>query len=211
MKRFTGNDTEKDRLIHEIIEVEWAMFDKVNNIGGRAGCQDDARTFHIMRYSQFFAFDEKTLQSYRDDLRQAEVTGRNLVAEKYGYMMEYSDPAYFDQNLRDRLPAISPAKEELVDRIVHLQIGFEQQFDCKYPKLYGRSRPLMGQDKNDVSFHLYLIGELKTYSESTLALYYAYLQGIDVDDESCNPSFIIHAKTAEFYGYQTLDAAEAAL
>ena len=29
------------------------MFDKVQNEGGRAACQNDARTFAIMRYSQF--------------------------------------------------------------------------------------------------------------------------------------------------------------
>ena len=40
--------TDKDELINRIIDAEWAMFDEVDNIGGRAGCQDDGRTFYIM-------------------------------------------------------------------------------------------------------------------------------------------------------------------
>ena len=28
-------------LIKEIVQTEWAMFDRVSNAGGRAGCQDD--------------------------------------------------------------------------------------------------------------------------------------------------------------------------
>ena len=45
--------SEKDPLIAAIIGAEWQMFDKVQNEGGRAACQNDARTFAIMRYSQF--------------------------------------------------------------------------------------------------------------------------------------------------------------
>ena len=33
--------TPKDGLINRIIELEWDMFDKVTNTGGRAACQDD--------------------------------------------------------------------------------------------------------------------------------------------------------------------------
>ena len=29
---------EKESLIREIVKREWAMFDKVSNAGGRAGC-----------------------------------------------------------------------------------------------------------------------------------------------------------------------------
>ena len=45
--------TPKDDLINEIVEVEWEMFDKVNNAGGRAACQDDEWTFYAMIQSVF--------------------------------------------------------------------------------------------------------------------------------------------------------------
>ena len=45
------NDTSKDGLINRIIELEWDMFDKVTNTGGRAACQDDEWTFYVMRFS----------------------------------------------------------------------------------------------------------------------------------------------------------------
>ena len=40
---------EKMKLIQRLIEREWTLFDKVRNIGGRASCQDDRKTFFIMR------------------------------------------------------------------------------------------------------------------------------------------------------------------
>ena len=44
------------------------MFQQVRNRHGRAACQDDERTFTIMRLSQFAAWDEATLTSYYQDL-----------------------------------------------------------------------------------------------------------------------------------------------
>ena len=61
------NDTPKDGLINRIIELEWDMFDKVTNTGGRAACQDDEWTFYVMRFSQFSALSEAMLQSYKQD------------------------------------------------------------------------------------------------------------------------------------------------
>lgn len=203
------HDTPKDEQINRIIELEWTMFDQVTNTGGRAACQDDEWTFYVMRFSQFSAFDESVLQSYEQDLLQAQQEGRNVVTEKYGYMMEYTDPAYFDQKLKPVLPQISAAKGELVDRIVNLLLGFEKVFDQRYPALYSRSRPLQGAQAGNVSFHLYTIGELKTYSRRTLEIYYRQLAGIDPQDEKNSPSFVIHRMTTAFYGYASLEEAEA--
>lgn len=182
------------------------MFDKVVNEGGRAGCQDDEWTFYTMRYSQFAAFNTDVLNSYRQDIYVAMQEGRNLLTEKYAYMMEFTDPAYFDRNLKNRLPTVSAAKGELVSRTANILIGCESEFECAYPALAGKGRPLFGAGQGDVSFHIYTIGELKTYSEETLQLYYQHLKEMTARSE--NPSFLIHRTTTEFYGYKSLDDAE---
>ena len=197
--------TEKDPLIAAIIEAEWQMFDKVQNEGGRAACQNDARTFAIMRYSQFAPLPQDVLESYRDDLEQAAQVGRNLLAEKYAYMMEYTDPATFDRTLRDHLPAVSAYKQELCARIANRLIRDEQQFAARYPALHAQGRPTEGAQADDVSVHVYALGELKTYSERTLERYDAWLR---VHPEE-NISISVHRVMVQLYGYDSLEAAEA--
>ena len=197
--------TEKDPLIAAIIGAEWQMFDKVQNEGGRAACQNDARTFAIMRYSQFAPLPQDVLESYRDDLEQAAQVGRNLLAEKYAYMMEYTDPATFDRTLRDHLPAVSAYKQELCARIANRLIRDEQQFATRYPALHAPGRPTEGAQADDVSVHVYALGELKTYSEHTLERYDAWLR---MHPEE-NISVSVHRVMVQLYGYDSLEAAEA--
>lgn len=197
--------TEKDPLIAAIIEAEWQMFDKVQNEGGRAACQNDARTFAIMRYSQFAPLPQDVLESYRDDLEQAAQVGRNLLAEKYAYMMEYTDPATFDRTLRDHLPAVSAYKQELCARIANRLIRDEQQFAARYPALHAQGRPTEGAQADDVSVHVYALGELKTYSERTLERYDAWLRANPEE----NISVSVHRVMVQLYGYDSLEAAEA--
>ena len=71
-------------LVMCIVECEWKQFDKVQDVGGRATCQDDWETFQIMRTSQFRGWPEDLLQSYLMDLKDADIVGHNLFAEKYG-------------------------------------------------------------------------------------------------------------------------------
>lgn len=197
--------TEKDPLIAAIIGAEWQMFDKVQNEGGRAACQNDARTFAIMRYSQFAPLPQDVLESYRDDLEQAAQVGRNLLAEKYAYMMEYTDPATFDRTLRDHLPAVSAYKQELCARIANRLIRDEQQFAARYPALHAQGRPTEGAQADGVSVHVYALGELKTYSERTLERYDAWLRAHPEENISIN----VHRVMVQLYGYDSLEAAEA--
>lgn len=193
--------TEKDPLIAAISGAEWQMFDKVQNEGGRAACQNDARTFAIMRYSQFAPLPQDVLESYRDDLEQAAQVGRNLLAEKYAYMMEYTDPAIFDRTLRDHLPAVSAYKQALCARIANRLIRDEQQFAARYPALHAQGRPTEGAQADDV----YALGELKTYSERTLERYDAWLRAHPEE----NISVSVHRVMVQLYGYDSLEAAEA--
>lgn len=197
--------TEKEPLIAAIIEAEWQMFDKVQNEGGRAACQNDARTFAIMRYSQFAPLPQDVLESYRDDLAAAAQVGRNLLAEKYAYMMEYTDPATFDRTLRDHLPAVSAYKQALCARIANRLLRDEQQFAVRYPALHAQGRPTEGAQADDVSVHVYALGELKTYSERTLERYDAWLRAHPEE----NISVSVHRVMVQLYGYDSLEAAEA--
>ena len=49
----TAETTEKAKLINDIVNMEWDFFQKTQNVGGRADCQDQLVTFGIMRRSQF--------------------------------------------------------------------------------------------------------------------------------------------------------------
>ena len=86
--------TPKDAVVNDIVNREWEMFQKTQNMGGRAACQDQYDTFYANRYSQHCVLQPDTLESYRNDLIAAGMIGRNLITEKYGYMMEFTDPAY---------------------------------------------------------------------------------------------------------------------
>ena len=79
-------------IIEQIVQTEWEMFQKVQNQGGRASCQDDWPTSEIMRRSQHEIWAMDTLDSYRADLSEALGRGENLVAFKYGYMMRITFP-----------------------------------------------------------------------------------------------------------------------
>ena len=68
------------------------------------------------------------------------MTGRNLITEKYGYMMEFTDPAYYNANLRDRLPALTEAKAQLVAQIVSLQLVGYQKYAAAFPALAREAR-----------------------------------------------------------------------
>ena len=78
---------EKKLKIYRIIDREWQMFQKVENIGGRASCQDDFETFYIMRFSQYGGWSDEMVDLYLSFAADSFRLGRNLVSEKYARMM----------------------------------------------------------------------------------------------------------------------------
>ena len=44
---------EKEKLIEKILEKEWAYFSKLNNIGGKAACQDNREDFIVISMGNF--------------------------------------------------------------------------------------------------------------------------------------------------------------
>ncbi|MFY9398109.1 MAG: DUF4125 family protein [Desulfomonilia bacterium] len=78
-------------LIQLIIELELAMFRKVN-ARGNAPCQEMPETFRAMRWMAHSVLSEGTLSSYLDDLKTAAEAGRNLMTEKYARMDNFIPP-----------------------------------------------------------------------------------------------------------------------
>lgn len=117
-----GNSA-KEGLVRQIISEEYQMFSNVQNIGGRASCQDDFDTFYIMRSAQHSIFGMRTLESYFNDIREAQMEGRNLIAEKYSWMMEETDSAWFAEKLKPYLPKASERKMLLAERMTQVFMG----------------------------------------------------------------------------------------
>ena len=196
--------------VKSIIALEWAMFDLVQNIGGRATCQEDFVTFHIMRASQFLAWTQPMRESYLHDLQQAREAGRNLMEEKYAYMMERTSPTEYAK-LRHLLPPREGEKELFIHEICLAHVAWLEALQARYPRLTGRGRPLRKEEDRPgtTSFETYLWGELATYSAKTLALYLAYVAQLHKEGQNLNE--MILQNTARAYGYASLKAAEQGL
>ena len=194
----------------QIVELEWALFDQVQNRGGRAACQDDQRTFFIMQSSQLAAWTEEMRRSWLDDLRQAQAAGSNPLAEKYGYMMARTAPEEYEQ-IRDQLPPVPDEKAQLIDAICRTHVGWLEALAARYPALAGRGRPIRrsGDSRHVTSFETYLWGELATYSLRTLQLYAGHIAQMLAEGRNMNEEIL--KSTVRQYGFDTLDAAETQL
>lgn len=199
---------ERTETVKDILDREWNMFQNVQNVGGRASCQEDERSFRIMRGAQFAAWSDDMLASYRQDLIHAEETGHNLLSEKYGYMMQSTFPGEYER-IREMLPPVSPEKEQLVEQILKIELRQTKEFRQRYPNLGKCGRPLTtAEDASGTSVETYTRGELMTYSFETLKQYLHHLKEL----EQSNVLFpmIVMQETVKANGYFSLDAAEKA-
>ena len=173
---------EKKLKIERIIDIEWQMFQKVENIGGRASCQDDFETFYIMRFSQYGSWTCEMVDYYLDFAEDSLLQGRNLVNEKYARMMEFTDPEYYHQVLEPYFPPVNDECLALIDKIVEAMIAWEIEFSKLYPKLSAAGRPITsdGDASGFTSLETYARGELTTYPVELLRLYTKY---VDVPDK----------------------------
>ena len=151
-----------DKLIDKIIELEWMFFGLVRNEGGRASCQDDWKTFRVMRRSQFMAWTVPVLESWLDDLLTARAEGRNPLTEKYGYMMCIAAPEA-NLELAASLPPVSEEKKALSRKIIERLVPQNAAFRRRYPLLAAHARPLRTADESGgdmTSMETYQLGEL---------------------------------------------------
>ena len=205
----TMKPEKRNFIIERILRVEWNMFQKLGGIDGKAQCQEDWHTFHIMRYSYYNAWSNSMILSYVRDLEEAENAERNLVMEKYAYMMEYTDPDYFRSKLLPHLPSIDEETRLLIDEIATYLVACDQEFASKYPKIGKKGRPIEATRDNtvDTSAETYARGELRTYSKYTLRQFADYIR--DCKSRGTNFAFLVKEKMVQMYGYASLDDAEA--
>lgn len=194
-------------LIDKIVDTEWHLFSQVQSIDERPECQDDKEGFTIMRASQFEAWDYHSLVSYLTDLNTAISENRNLLAEKYAYMMEFTDPDEYEK-IKNQLPKISAEKEIMVQRILQINLVQTIEFFSRYPKFSSTCcRPLYKKDDGiDTSIETYTIGELRTYSYQTLRSLYRHI--IALNKNSVSYVNNIFQNTARYYGFSNMDEVE---
>lgn len=205
-----GHETVKEKLIRKLIRLEWRDFDKVKNIGGRADCQDDWNTFSIMRKSQYLTWTIPMLQSYIEDFERADAVGWNLIAEKYGRMMESTDPQGYAE-IADRFPDISAEKQKIIAEIVKIQVGWMEECAEKYPKATNLARSIHTSEDSlyNTSYETYLRGEISTYSDRTLDLYGRFIAALCMEEKNLAEATI--GNSAMLYGYESLADLESRL
>ena len=196
-----------EALVQQIVQLEWQAFDVVQNLGGRASCQDDWETFSIMRSSQYRVWPSELLEKWVTEFRAASESGRNLITEKYARMMESTDPEKYVE-FQQQLPVIPEDFIKIREAIVAIQVTWMDAFAERYPKLAANARTIhTAQDSVfETSYETYLRGELTTYSFDMLYAYGRWITSLHRDRK--NLAFLIMEETVHAYGYPSLDAAE---
>ena len=145
---YMTSDKNREQLIHDIVERELIMFLATPNEGGPSACQTRPQSFRLMRWMNHSTHDTATLESYLNDLKEAEAQGRNFMIEKYARM-------------DNRLPPLSTSP--LLDEITDAESAFLHEASTRYP------HAITGN--GDTAFRNYCRCELETLSERTRELY----------------------------------------
>jgi len=197
----------KAQRIQEIIQEEWLQFQLIQNRGGRAGCQDDWKQFEIMRKSQFMTWPEPILDSYFKDLQNAKTEGRNLLFEKYAWMMESTSPEEF-QEIQGSLPEIAWIRKSRIDRTAYIQARWGEAFASEYPCIAGGGRIFYTKDDKPwaTSIETYTRGELLSYSENTEAQYSEFI--LNHEEQGVNLTKAVRGNMVRLNGFQSLEHCE---
>lgn len=200
-------DWSKEELIEHLVKLEFAAFDKTRNKGGRASCQDDWDTFYIMRKSQYLTWTKEMLLSFIEDFENATSLGRNLIAEKYAWMMESTTPEEFEK-IEGQLPFVREENKAIIEQIVSIQVKWMEEFAALHGNVTMHARYIHTSEDRPwaTSFETYLRGELKTYSDETLLLYARFI--IELSKEEKNLTEMIMKNTITMYGYHSFEDIE---
>ena len=200
----------KENLIEKVVDLEWDMFQNVENMDGNASCQEDPKTFKIMRSSQFEGWSKAALEGYLEDLKEASKKGVNLISEKYGRMMKSTSPFHYAK-IEHLLQPLDSDQQELIEKVIRMVIEWEEELAKKYPNILRKGRPLYSSLDSPwvTSVETYLRGELSTYSKKTLELHYEHL--MNEKSQNINASEITLESMVRKYGYKSLEEANEAM
>lgn len=150
------NLMEKDALLERVLDLEWEMFVRVKS-DRPASCQSAPDKFRAIRGSVFSTWTADMLEAYLLQLMGAKAQGRNLLTEKYARM--------------DNL--IPPLTEDpLIDDIIDINVYWQFELQKTFPELCRRCCRGVNDASAGSNFSVYSRGELETYGERTLKLYY---------------------------------------
>jgi len=133
-------------LVNQVVELELDMFERVRTAEPSL-CQEKPEAFKSMRAMTHSVLSQETLESYLDDLQQANMDGKNLLTLKYARM-------------DSKIPPLK--KNPVIDNIVKIEEHWMTELSLRYPRVV----------KGAPGFSVYLSSELETYSDRTLDLYF---------------------------------------
>ena len=192
-----------EQIIKEILDLEWDMMGRMENNENR---EEERPLFESMRVAQFATWPESLLQSYLDDLRAAQETGRNLQEEKFVRMLKNTEPEEYER-MKGKLPELSAEITDAVREIWALMEKLNREFAQKYPVLGMSGRPLTADLETDIpSIETYQCSEMMTYSLKTLGMFMDFLRSDT--EEGGNLVERIQANTITQVGFKSLEDAE---
>ncbi len=144
------NNFENERLIDNIINLEWEMFRNVKASEPNS-CQENEKTFRMMRWMSYSVLPESLLREILNSINQATIDNRNLMTEKYARM-------------GNQIPPLN--ESPLIEECVEAEDGMMREVVEKYPATFLGHSPGFGN---------YLKCELETYSELALKGYHRFL------------------------------------
>lgn len=158
-----------DNTLDSIVAMEWTMMKDVDNISELVIVQRDKEKFRMVRESQLEIFSDVTLESYKQDLIQAIREDRNLIKEKYAYMIKNINIECFN-SIKNKLPTISDKNLGIARNLTNMVIEDKIILSKEYPLLTIDGRPVFSEEdtKDRLSIETYHISEFMTYSTETL-------------------------------------------
>ena len=182
--------------LERVVALEWEQFDAVLGLNGRAGCQDDLRRFSAYRCAQYLAFPHGLIPRVLAELEQAELSGRNLVEEKYARMMAATDPAEFNRTWANALPLTSAVKRGTLGQLRELLEPALAQAARALPQTHRHARPDVSS-AGAVSALDYFLAELEGYSLSTIFYLRDTLARRGAEANPIESSYVLAARLLE--------------